>query len=301
MSEIKSVGYIGMGIMGSAMAGNLLKAGFEVTVWNRSPQKCDALKGVGAQVADSPQAMAAAGPDMICINISDTPDVEQVIFGDQGLASSAQSGLIVMDNSTISPDATKTFAAKLAGQGATFVDAPVSGGDVGARNGTLSIMVGAPDDDVFARCLPVFQAMGKLIKHVGPTGMGQVCKACNQIAVSCNLLGVCEALSLAKKSGLDMAKMVEVVSGGAAGSWQLANLGAKIATGDLDPGFMIDLVLKDLAIVADSAGKQQLALSGTALAQSYFQSVADAGGGRLGTQAMCQALESKGDFKFAGS
>jgi len=301
MSQIKSVGYIGMGIMGSAMAANLIKAGYQVTVWNRTGLRCDPLREAGAKVADSPQAMAAAGPDIICINVSDTPDVDQVIFGDQGLAKDARSGLIVMDNSTISPDATKTFASKLQEKGVSFVDAPVSGGDVGAKNGTLSIMVGAPDHEVFARCLPVFEAMGKSIKHVGPTGMGQVCKACNQIAVSCNLLGVCEALALAKQSGLDMAKMVEVVSGGAAGSWQLANLGPKIAVGDLDPGFMIDLVIKDLAIVADAARKQQLPLSGTALAASYFRTVADDGGGRLGTQAMCKALESLGDFKYTGS
>jgi len=298
MNEIRKVGYIGMGIMGSAMAANLIKAGFDVSVWNRTPGKCDPLAEVGATVCDSPKAMAQTGPDAICINVSDTPDVEQVLFGEQGIDAGAQSGLFIIDNSTISPDATKKFSVRLADKGVTFIDAPVSGGDVGARNGTLSIMVGAPDEQAFKKCLALFGAMGKNITHVGATGMGQVCKACNQIAVSCNLLGVCEALALASRSGLDLERMIEVVSGGAAGSWQLANLGPKIAAGDLDPGFMIDLVLKDLAIVANAAERLELPLTGTSLAESYFRAVADEGGGKLGTQAMCKRLEKLGRFAY---
>ena len=147
--------------------------------------------------------------------------------------------------------------------------------------------------------MELFNAMGKSITHVGGTGMGQVCKACNQIAVSCNLLGVCEALALAKQSGLNLDRMIEVVSGGAAGSWQLANLGPKIAAGDLDPGFMIDLVLKDLSIVSDAAGKLNLPLSGTTLAESYFRAVADDDGGKLGTQAMSRQQEKLGNFTYA--
>ena len=295
---IEHIGYVGMGIMGSAMAANFLKAGYKVTVWNRTSGKCDALVEQGAGVVDSPADMARLTPDVICINVSDTPDVEQVIFGDNGIASGASSGLIVIDNSTISPDTTKDFAARLSQQGIALLDAPVSGGDVGAQNGTLSIMVGG-DADAFEQCRPLFDVVGKSITHLGPAGMGQVCKACNQIAVSCNLLGVCEALALAKQSGLDLSKMVEVVSGGAAGSWQLANLGPKIATGDHDPGFMIDLVLKDLGIVAETAGKLGIPVTGTSVARDYFQSVADSGGGRLGTQAMCQAVENLGNFNFA--
>jgi 3-hydroxyisobutyrate dehydrogenase len=295
---IRRVGYIGMGIMGRAMAANLLKAGFDVTVWNRTAEKCGPLAEAGAKVADSPAAMAADRPDAILTNVSDTPDVEAVLFGEHGVIEGAAAGLIVIDNSTISPVATQQFADRLSGRGVTLVDAPVSGGDVGAKAGTLSIMVGAPDDEVFARCLPVFQAMGKSITHVGPTGMGQVCKACNQIAVSCNLLGVCEALALAKRSGLDLKKMIEVVSGGAAGSWQLANLGPKIADGDYAPGFMIDLVLKDLAIVADTARKHHLPLSGTGLAEAYFRAAKADGGGELGTQAMAKTLEKLGGFEF---
>lgn len=305
MPDIRDIGYIGMGIMGSAMAGNLIKAGFNVSVWNRTAGKCDALMEQGAKVAASPRAMAEANPDVICLNVSDTPDVEEVLFGADGVAGGAAAGLIVIDHSTISPEATQQFAARLAEQGVTLLDAPVSGGDVGARNGTLSIMVGGPPV-TFDRCKPLFDAVGKSITHLGPAGMGQVCKACNQIAVSCNLLGVCEAMALAKKCGLDLAKMIEVVSGGAAGSWQLANLGPRIARGDYDPGFMIDLVLKDLAIVADTARQRNLPLAGTAIAEGYFRAVkADdtdgdgANTGRLGTQAMAKTIEKLGGFQFA--
>ncbi len=295
--DVRSVGYIGMGIMGSAMALNLVKAGYGVTVWNRTASKCKPLEDAGAAVAQSPADMAAAGPDVICTNVTDTADVEQVLFGDAGVAKAARAGLIVVDNSTISPDRTQQFAARLAEKGVQWLDAPVSGGDVGARNGTLSIMVGG-DGDAFERCRPIFEIMGKSIVYLGPAGMGQVCKACNQICVSVNLNGVCEALALAKKCGLDMTKMIEVISGGAAGSWQLANLGPKIAVADHAPGFMIDLVLKDLSLVADAARTQKLPLPATALAESCFRAVAADDGGRLGTQAMARTFEKLGGFKY---
>jgi len=297
---VRTVGYVGMGIMGSAMAANLLKAGFEVIVSNRTVSKCGPLEQQGAAVASTPADLASREPDVIAINVSDTPDVEQVIFGEHGVSTTAKSGLIVIDHSTISPAATQQFSQRLAEQGVDMLDAPVSGGDVGARNGTLSIMIGGPEN-TFECCRPVFEAMGKAITHLGPSGMGQVCKACNQIAVSCNLMGVCEALALAKRSGLDMGKMVDVVAAGAGGSWQLANLGPKIAAGDLAPGFMIDLVLKDLAIVANAARDHKLPLSATALAENYFRSVTaeDPEGGKLGTQGMCRTIERLGGFEFA--
>jgi len=288
MNEIQTVGYAGMGIMGSAMAANLVGAGFSVTVWNRTPGKCEPLREKGAAVAESLEALAAAGPDVICLNVSDTPDVEAVLFGDDGrggVASAAREGLIVIDNSTINPSATRDFAERLGKKGVTLMDAPVSGGDVGARKGTLSIMVGGPRD-AFERCAKLFDAVGESIALLGPVGSGQVCKACNQIAVSCNLLGVCEAMALAKASGLDVAKMVEVVSGGAAGSWQLANLGPKIAAGDFDPGFMIELILKDLRIVAEAAEGGEVDIAGTQVARGHFQNRAKQGDGKLGTQAM---------------
>jgi len=297
-APIKSVGYIGLGIMGAPMAANLLKAGYDLIVWNRTASRCKPLADRGASVAGSAAAVAEAGPDVICINVTDTPDVEHVLFGDQGIVSGAKEGLLVIDHSTISPGATQDFARRLEASGVTLLDAPVSGGDVGAKQGTLSVMVGGPEE-AFARCRSLFEAVGKNITHMGPVGMGQVCKACNQIAVSCNLLATCEALALAKQSGLDLSRMIEVVSGGAGGSWQLANLGPKIARGDHDPGFMVDLVLKDLAIVSDTAREHKLPLAGTALAESYFRSVAANGGGKLGTQAMARVLQMLGDFTFA--
>ena len=296
--QIRSIGYIGMGIMGAAMARNLVKAGYEVTVWNRTVSKCQSLADAGAAVAQSPADLAGQAPDVICTNVTDTPDVEEVLFGERGLAQGAQAGLIVVDHSTISPGQTQGFAKRLQQQRVMLLDAPVSGGDVGAQQGTLSVMVGG-DETAFERCLPMFQVVGKSIMHLGPSGMGQVCKACNQIAVSCNLIGVCEALALAKKTGLDMKKMVQVVSGGAGGSWQLANLGPKIADGDHAPGFMIDLVLKDLALVAEAGREQKLPLSATSLAEAYFRAVAADGGGRLGTQAMARTVERLGSFKYA--
>jgi 3-hydroxyisobutyrate dehydrogenase len=296
--DLDHVGYIGLGIMGSAMASNLLKGGYKVTVWNRSPGKADALRSEGAAVAESPVDLAKRGPQVICVNVTDTPDVEHVLFGEKGIALAALRGLIVVDHSTISPVATQRFAERLAKQGVTLLDAPVSGGDVGARNGTLSIMVGG-DEEAFQYCLPMFQKVGRAITHLGPPGMGQVCKACNQVAVAVNLLGVCEAMALAKQSGLDVGKMIQVVSAGAGGSWQLQNLGPKIAKGDLAPGFMVDLVLKDLAIIADTARDKRLPLAATALCENYFRSTQAHGGGKLGTHAISQVLERLGKFKFA--
>ncbi len=288
-NAIRSVGCIGMGIMGTPMAANLIKAGYDVTVWNRTPGKCDPLTSLGAQAAESPAVMAAAGPDVICVNVTDTPDVEAVLFGEAGIARGAKPGLIVIDHSTISPVATKDFSARLGKQGVTLLDAPVSGGDVGAKAGTLSVMVGGPSD-AFARVMPVLEAVGKNIVHVGDSGAGQACKACNQIAVVCSLMGVCEALSLAQACGLDAEKMIEVVSGGAGGSWQLSNLGPKIIAGDFAPGFAVDMVLKDLGLLSEVSKSLGLPLEATKLAERYFQTVADAGGGGLGTQAMAKAV-----------
>jgi 3-hydroxyisobutyrate dehydrogenase len=286
---LRRIGYIGLGIMGSAMARNLIKAGFEVTVWNRTAGKCAPLVALGAAQAAAPADLASRGLDAICINVTDTPDVEQVLFGTHGVNEAAKAGLIVIDHSTISPAATQQFARRLGERGVTLLDAPVSGGDVGARNGTLSIMVGGPAE-AFARCLPLFRAVGKTIIHVGASGLGQVCKACNQVAGANALMGVCEAIALAQRHGLDPRTMIEVVSGGAAASWPLANLGPKIVAGDFAPGFMVDLVLKDLAMVLAAGKEKGLPLAGTSAAEAYFRMVAKSGGGRLGTQAMAQAV-----------
>jgi 3-hydroxyisobutyrate dehydrogenase-like beta-hydroxyacid dehydrogenase len=303
MSEERSqfvVGYIGLGIMGAAMANNLLQAGHRTIVWNRTAAKCEPLQSAGAEVADSPADMAAKCPGVIFINVTNTSDVEEVLFGANGVASQAARGLIVVDNSTISPTATQQFAARLKEQEVLLLDAPVSGGDVGAKNGTLSIMCGG-DQVTFERVLPLLQVLGKQAALLGPSGAGQACKACNQIAVSGTLLAVCEALALAKQNGLDLKQMVQVVSAGAGGSWQLQNLGPKIADGDHAPGFMVDLLLKDLAIVLDTAREQKLPLALTALAENYFRAVSASGGGALGTQAVAQTVEKLGHFSYAES
>ncbi len=293
-----TVGYLGLGIMGAAMASNLLKHGHRVLVWNRTASKAAPLVEQGAEACESPADVARRQPQVIFLNVTDTPDVDEILFGEQGVAGAAAEGLLVVDHSTISPVATKRFAERLAERGVTLLDAPVSGGDSGARKGTLSIMVGGPEA-AFNEVLPLLRCMGERITRVGDSGAGQACKACNQVAVACNLLGVCEALSLAKASGLDLDKMIEVVSAGAGGSWQLTNLGPKIAAGDHAPGFMIDLVLKDLAIVADTARDHGLPLDGVALARDRFRDVAEHGGGRRGTQAIITALERLGGFQIA--
>ncbi|MBX2852709.1 MAG: NAD(P)-dependent oxidoreductase [Phycisphaeraceae bacterium] len=298
MTDIKpQLGYIGLGIMGLPMARNLMNASYAMTIWNRTPEKGQPLVERGAELADSPADLAKRGPAVIFINVTDTPDVEAVLFGDNGLASAAKPGTIIVDHSTISPDATRDFAKRLAEQGIDFLDAPVSGGDIGAQQGTLSIMVGGRDGAV-QTVMPMLEVVGKSVIHLGEAGLGQTCKACNQIAGMVTLLGVCEALALAQQSGLEMGKMIQAVGGGAAGSWQLTNLGPKIAAGDHDPGFMIDLVNKDLAIVLDAAERAGVPLQGTAQIADLFKQVAAQGGGRLGTQAVAKAIESAGGFSF---
>ncbi|MGB0767705.1 MAG: NAD(P)-dependent oxidoreductase, partial [Phycisphaeraceae bacterium] len=272
------LGYVGLGIMGLPMARNLIDAGYPMIVWNRTPGKSRPLEDIGAAVAESPADLAARGPAVVFINVTDTPDVEAVLFGENGLAKAGKPGTIVVDHSTISPEATRDFAAQLAEQGIDFVDAPVSGGDVGAQRGTLSIMVGGRDE-AFNRIMPMLEVVGERIVHLGASGLGQTCKACNQVAGMVALLGVCEAMAFAKKSGLPLDKMIEVVGGGAAGSWQLTNLGPKIAAGDHDPGFMIDLVNKDLRLVLDAAETLGLPLEATRRTAELFREIASQGGG----------------------
>jgi 3-hydroxyisobutyrate dehydrogenase len=298
MASIGSVGFVGLGIMGAPMARNLMEAGHDLTVWNRTADKCEPLREAGADVADSPADLAERAPDAIFVNVTATADVEAVLFGAEGIAAGASPGLLVVDHSTIRPGASADFAARLAAKQVTLLDAPVSGGDVGAQKGTLSLMVGG-EESAFERVRPLLEVLGERVTHMGPAGSGQACKACNQVAVSLALLGTCEALALAQRTGLDLHKMIEVVAGGAGGSWQLANLGPKIADGAHEPGFMIDLVLKDLALVLETAREKQLPLEGTALAEAHFQSVAAQGGGALGTQAMARALEQRGGFAFS--
>jgi 3-hydroxyisobutyrate dehydrogenase-like beta-hydroxyacid dehydrogenase len=283
------IGYIGIGIMGRPMAENLLKAGYAVSVFNRTAAKCEPLQQQGATVCEN-AAQVARQSDVVFINVTDTPDVDEILFGKLGVVEAARAGLIVVDNSTISPSATQNFAQRLETQGVAYLDAPVSGGDVGAQKGTLSIMVGG-DKAVFDQCLPLFEVLGSAVTHVGAVGMGQTCKACNQLFCALHMLACCEGVDLARKAGLDPAVMVDVVSSGAGGSWALANLGPKIVDDDMAPGFMIDLLCKDLNYTSELGETHEVPLNGTALAKQLFETAQTKGLGRSGTQGLWQLFK----------
>ena len=286
---MKRIGFIGLGLMGSGMSMNLLKAGFPVTVWNRTKSKMEPLIEAGAAMAGSPRQVAEASEIVVTI-VTDSPDVEEVLLGQDGVVHGAKPGTIVIDMSTISPSVTRKVAEELGKKGVRMLDAPVSGGDIGARNGTLSIMVGG-DAEVYNECMPLFEAMGKTITHVGPQGAGQIVKACNQILVGMNMLGVAEALLFAKKAGADLEKCHAAVSGGAAGSWQLTNNGAKILRGDLEPGFKVKDYLKDLRIIMETAAEVKMPLPGTAIVQQMYRNLDAEGMRQKGTQAVICAVE----------
>jgi 3-hydroxyisobutyrate dehydrogenase len=283
------VAFIGLGIMGGPMAGHLLAAGHKLTVHTRTRGRADELVSRGAVWADSPAA-ATAQAEVAFICVTDTPDVESVAVGPHGIAESARSGLIVVDHSTISPSATRQVAETLAKKGTIFLDAPVSGGDVGARNATLAIMVGG-DERAFETIHPLLSLMGKTITHCGPSGAGQMTKLVNQVLVSVTNLAVCEALVLAIQNGLDPLKTITAVGGGAAGSWQLANLGPRMAKGDFKPAFMIDLQQKDLRLVLQAAGESHTPMPATALVHQLFTAAQARGRGRDGTQALFTVLQ----------
>lgn len=287
MSE--KVGFIGLGIMGAAMARNLLKAGFELGVWNRTASRAEPLGREGAAVAESPASLAAAN-DVVVICVSDTPDVEEVLFGAGGAAEGLRPGSLVVDCSTISPSHTRAFAARLAEQGVSMLDAPVSGGSEGAARGTLSIMVGG-EADQFERATPILQAMGQSIIHVGPSGAGQMVKLVNQILVVNSMMAVGEAFLFAQAGGLDLEKTLKAVEGGAAGSWTLTNRGPQIIHRDWRPGFMIDLQEKDLRLILQAADEMGIPLPASALIFQLYRSLQTLGYGREGNHALIKALE----------
>ena len=292
------LGFIGLGIMGRPMVKNLLKAGYTGTVWNRSePGIADCL-GAGAERADSP-ADVASKCDVVLSCVTDSPDVQHVYLGDGGVIESIRDGMIAIDHSTISPTVAREVAAALGAKGAMMLDAPVSGGDVGAINGTLSIMVGGPEG-TFDECVPILEAMGKQITLIGPSGMGQTTKLCNQIVGALNNLAMCEGLMLAAKAGADVGKVVEAVSGGAAGSWMMSNLAPKVLDRNFDPGFMIKLQQKDLRLVLEAAKELRIALPGTALVNQLFQSVEGMGLGDEGVQSLVKSLENLNNVEAKG-
>ncbi len=286
---MKRIGFIGLGIMGKPMSQNLLKAGYQLTVYNRSRPPVDSLVQAGARAASSPKEVAQ-NSDVVLTIVTDTPDVEQVILGKDGVLEGARKGLVVIDMSTISPKVTRRVSAELGKVGAVMLDAPVSGGDKGAREATLTIMVGGPEE-VFNECLPILQAMGKTVTRMGDSGAGQLTKLANQILVVGNMIGVCECLVFAKKAGLDQKKVIESLSAGAASSWSLINLGPRAVDGDYAPGFKIKLLQKDLKLVLASANELGVALPGSGMGHQLYNALEAAGRGEDGTQALIKIFE----------
>lgn len=284
-----NVAFIGLGIMGLPMAGHLAAAGHRLFVNTRTKAKADALLSRGATWCDSP-ADAAKHADFVFSCLPDTPDVQDVLLGKHGVIHGVRTGHVIVDHSTISPKATREMAAKLAAKGATLLDAPVSGGDVGARNATLSIMVGG-DEKAFQTVLPLLQTMGKTITHTGPSGSGQLTKLTNQVLVSVTNLATCEALNFAREAGLDPEKTIQAIAGGAAGSWQFSNLGPRMVKGDFAPGFTIDLQQKDLRLVLESAAELHLPLRAVQLVHELFAVAQARGWGREGTQALFKTIK----------
>jgi len=292
------VGFIGPGIMGAPMAANLLKGGHELFVYGRRTVP-DSLLEAGAKRCASPKEVAGQA-EYVFIIVSDTPDVEQVLFGEDGVASGLGKGQVVVDMSSISPMATKEFASKINALGSKYLDAPVSGGEVGAKAGSLTIMVGGPAD-TFAAVKPFFELMGKNITLVGENGAGQTTKVANQIIVALNIQAVSEALLFASKAGADPAKVREALMGGFASSRILEVHGERMIKRTFNPGFKIALHQKDLNLALQGARTLGLALPHTASAQELMNAVAAQGGDQLDHSALCQAVELMGAHKIAGN
>ncbi|MEA3337535.1 MAG: NAD(P)-dependent oxidoreductase [Chloroflexota bacterium] len=293
------IGFVGLGIMGRGMAANILKAGFPLTVWNRTVARTKTLADSGAVVADSP-ADVAARSDIIITCVSDTPDVQQVILGEQGIIHGVQPDSLVIDMSTISPAVTRDIAAALVEKSAQMLDAPISGGSEGAANGTLSIMVGGDKKSV-ARAMPVLQAMGQRITHVGPNGAGQTVKLVNQVIVVGNCLAMSEGLMLAQAGGVDLNRALEAVEAGAAGSWMLSNRGPQILERDWRPGFTVALQQKDLRLVLEAADQNGAPLLGTGLIFQLYRTLEARGLGGDGNHALIKALEALAGYEVAGN
>jgi 3-hydroxyisobutyrate dehydrogenase len=289
------IGFIGLGIMGRPMAQHLIGAGHELTVWNRSRPGIDALVAAGAQEGAS-AADVASKSEVVFTMVGDSPDVEEVALGHNGIAEGAAPGLVHIDMSTISPAVTRSIAQRYAEKGIELLDAPVSGGETGAVNATLSIMAGGKPD-AFERCRPLLEVLGKSITYCGPSGAGQTVKLCNQVIVSVTNLAVCESLVLAKKAGVPPRTMVEAVQNGAAASWQLTNMAPRMLAGDFRPGFKVWHQQKDLRLALEVARENALPLPGTALVHQLFASLEADGLGEAGTQALVKALEKLGNVE----
>ena len=283
--------------MGASMCGHLMRAGFAVTVFNRTKAKAEKLLSFGADWAESPRAVAEAS-DVIFTIVGYPSDVRSVILGDDGVLAGCTSGKIIVDMTTSQPSLAVEIAEAAAKIGAHAVDAPVSGGDVGAREAKLSIMIGG-EKEVVEALTPCWQAMGKTFVHQGPPGAGQHTKLVNQILVAANMIGVCESLLYAYKAGLDLEKVLQSVSPGAAGSWALSNLAPRIIANNFAPGFFVEHFIKDMGIILDECRRMELCLPGLALVHQLYISLKANGHGRDGTQALHLALAAMSNIDWA--
>lgn len=282
------VGWIGTGVMGSSMCGHLMAKGFAATVYNRSKEKAQALLDKGAKWGDTPKAVAEQS-DVVFTIVGYPRDVREVILGQQGALAGSKPGSVLVDMTTSQPSLAMEIYEAAKTKGVHAVDAPVSGGDIGAREGRLSIMIGG-DKEVATALQPCFEAMGKTIVLQGGPGAGQHTKMVNQTLIATGIIGVCEALLYAYKAGLDLNTVLQSVSGGAAGSWSLSNYGPRMISGNFDPGFYVEHFIKDMGIALDEANRMGLALPGLALAKQLYVSLAANGGSRLGVQALQMSL-----------
>ena len=290
------VGYIGLGLMGKSIARNILRAGFPLVVHNRSRAAVDELVAEGATAASSPREVAAQ-VDIVFTNLPDTPDVEKVVLGENGILEGAHDGLVFVDNSTIKPASARVIAEKLAAKNVFALDAPVSGGDIGARNGTLTIIVGG-EASALEKAMPVFQAMGKTVTHVGDSGAGQVAKAANQIMVAAQMVAMGELLVFSRKAGVDPQKVVDAIKGGAAQCWTLDVKPPRLFDGNRNPGFKAYMQLKDLKIILDTAREYDIPVSGTEENTRLFQEMIDSGMGELDNSAVVGVIENRAGVKI---
>jgi 3-hydroxyisobutyrate dehydrogenase len=299
--EAVKVGWIGTGVMGSPMCGHLLAAGYPVKVFSRTKERASSLVEQGARWCASP-AEASEGSDVVVSLVGYPSDVRQVVLGDQGVLTTARKGSTIVDMTTSEPLLAQEIFEAAAAKGVSSLDAPVSGGDVGARNASLVIMVGG-NQEAFDRALPLLQRLGKVVTLQGGAGAGQHTKMVNQIAIASGMVGVCEALLYAYRAGLDVAKVLDTIGPGAAGSWSLTNYGPRALRGDFEPGFKVDHFIKDLGIALGEARRMKLSLPGLALAEQLYVAAGAQGRGQKGTHALVLALAqlSNIDWPAAGS
>jgi 3-hydroxyisobutyrate dehydrogenase len=289
------IGWIGTGVMGQSMCRHLMTKGYAATVYNRGKAKAQPLLDAGAAWADSPRAVAERS-DVVFAIVGFPKDVREVFLGGQGSLAGSKPGNVLVDMTTSEPSLAREIYEEARAKGVASVDAPVSGGDVGARNAALSIMVGG-DSEAVEAVRPLLECMGKTIVHQGPAGSGQHTKMVNQVLIATNMIGVCEALLYGYKAGLDLQTVLQSVGGGAAASWSLNNLGPRIMKRDFEPGFFVEHFIKDMGIALDEAKRMGLALPGLALANQLYLAVQAQGWGRKGTQALMLALEQLSNIK----